>query len=469
MSMDKSVYFECASGISGDMTVAALLDLGASADELNKVLATVPCTGFRTEISRVKKNGIDCCDFNVILDEDNHDHDMEYLFGHEHQHKDKHLHEHTEEHSHEHQQDDKHLHAHEHRDEHSHEHQHKDKHLQDGKHLHEHTEEHNHEHHHHHEHRSLSDVVSIIDNTQMSDNARSIAKKVFDIIARSEAKAHGTTIEEVHFHEVGAVDSIVDVISFAVCFDNLGIRNVYVKSVYEGTGTIRCAHGILPVPVPAVANIVEMAGLPLSIGSDRGEFVTPTGAAFLAATVTHFDLPKSFKITKYGAGAGKRNYERPSMLRAMLIEESVDTDSDTIVKLESNIDDCTGEQLAFTMEELMANGALDVHYIPCIMKKNRPAYVLNVICSEDNRKTLEKIIFTQTTTIGIRRQTMERTKLVRKIVSVSTKYGSADCKVVSIDGKERAYPEYKSVAELCRKSGEPFGVVYNEIVEKFRD
>ncbi len=437
----KDLYFECASGISGDMAVAALIDLGADVDELNRVLGSVPCDGFRTEISRVKKNGIDCCDFNVILEEDNHDHDMEYLFGHEHEHN--HDHEHGEHHHH---HDHEHAHGH---DDHDH-----------GEHHH-----HDHEHSHHHVHRNLSDVMKIIEGTDMSDGAKKLSAEIFDVIADAEAKAHGTTVEQVHFHEVGAVDSIVDIISFAVCFDSLKIRNVYVKSVFEGTGTVRCEHGILPVPVPAVANIVQKAGLPLSIGADKGEFVTPTGAAILAATATHFALPESFSILKTGCGAGKRTYQRPSLLRAMLIEEKSGSPDDTIVKLESNIDDCTGEQLGFTMEELFARGALDVHFVPCFGKKNRPGYVLNVICDEKDRASIEEVIFLHTTTIGIRRQYMERTKLARRQIAVSTLFGEAECKIVKVNGTERAYPEYRSVVELCRKTGESFGTVYSEVMK----
>lgn len=440
----RSLYFECASGISGDMAVASLLDLGADQKVLEEVLATVPADGFKTEISRVKKTGVDCCDFNVILDQENHDHDMEYLYGHEH--GEHHGHEHHG-HAHHHEEHDH------HHEEHSHDHE-----------NHHHEHEHHHEHHHHHEHRNLADVLKIIEGTKMTDNAKKIASSIFDMVAQAEAKAHGTTIDQVHFHEVGAVDSIVDIISFAVCFDNLNVDRVYVNAIYEGCGTIRCAHGILPVPVPAVAAIVEKAGLPLEMGKDKGEFVTPTGAAILAAVTTDFTLPEKFKILKTGYGAGKRTYERPNFLRSMLVEESSSNLSDTIVKLESNIDDCSGEQLAFVMEELISAGALDVHYVPCVMKKNRPAYILYVVCNESDRSNIEEIIFKHTTTIGIRRQEMERTKLNRRQITVETESGSAECKVVEVDGKERVYPEYKSISELCRKTGKAYSEIQEEIL-----
>ena len=180
--------------------------------------------------------------------------------------------------------------------------------------------EHTHHEHHHHEHRHLHDILHIIDHAQMTDHAKELAKKIFTILGEAEAKAHGTSIEEVHFHEVGAVDSIVDIISAAVCFDDLGIDEVYIPVIYEGIGTVHCAHGTLPIPVPAVNNIVSSHHLPIHIDTIKGELVTPTGAAIAASIVTSHTLPSTFTIKKTGIGAGKRAYERPSLLRAMLIE-----------------------------------------------------------------------------------------------------------------------------------------------------
>lgn len=279
--MAKALYFECSSGISGDMTVAALLDLGVDEDKLNKVIESIPIGGFKTQITRVKKSGIDCCDFNVILDEahENHDHDMEYLYGHTHEHGE-----------------------HEHRE-------------------HEHTHEHDNSHHgHSHEHRGMKEIRSIIDRTQMSEGARSLAIKIFEILARAEACAHGCGVEDVHFHEVGAIDSIVDIISIAVCFDDIGIEDAIIPYLTEGRGSVRCQHGVLPVPVPAVLNIVKDNGIKLHLMDVEGEFVTPTGAAFAAAVCTEEKLPESFKIVKTGLGAGKRKHSLSGILRVMVIE-----------------------------------------------------------------------------------------------------------------------------------------------------
>lgn len=291
----KSLYLECNAGISGDMLVAALLDLGADKDALAKALDSIPAKGFSYNISRVSKAGVDCCDFDVILDaeHENHDHDMAFLHGSEVAHEQEHCHEHH------------HEHIHEHHHEHEHEHEHAP-----------------HEHHHKHEHRGLKEVVAIINATQMTDAARALALKIFDIIAEAEGKAHAVAKEDVHFHEVGAIDSIVDIVAIAVCADSLGVKSVIVPELCEGRGTVRCQHGVLPVPVPATANIMQRFGFNVRLLPVQGEFVTPTGAAAAAALKTSDELPEQFKILAIGLGAGKRSYERPSILRALLIEDA---------------------------------------------------------------------------------------------------------------------------------------------------
>ncbi len=436
--MANTLYLECNTGISGDMSVAALLDLGADRDVLMKVLNSIPAKGFEVKISRVKKAGIDCCDFAVLLDKnhENHDHDMEYLYGktencgcnHEHTHQEGH-----------------HEHAHSH----------------DGEH------EHTHSHTHHHEHRGMKEIREILSSCVMTERARALALKIFEVLARAEAKAHGVSLEEVHFHELGAIDSIVDIVAAAVCLDNLDITKVIVLRLCEGTGSVRCQHGILPVPVPAVANIIEAYGLPVQFSDTKGELITPTGAAIVAAMEPSYSLPERFTIQKIGMGAGKRAYERPSILRAMLIKEKTE-EKDTIYKLESNIDDCSGEALGYVMEELLKAGARDVHYIPVYMKKNRPAWMLNVICSKEDIEKLESVIFKETTTIGIRRVEMERTVLKREIKKVQTVYGEALVKVCMTEGQTRYYPEYESVVKICREKGLPYPEVYEKIAEQCR-
>lgn len=404
----QTLYLECTSGISGDMTVAALLDLGADEAVLRTALKSLPVDGYRVEITRVKKSGLDMCDFHVILDEkhENHDHDMEYLYGHAH--------------------------------------------------------DHTHTHSHIHEHRNLGDIVRIIEQGDLTDGAKELAVRIFWILAKAEAKAHGVPEYQVHFHEVGAVDSIVDIVAAAVCLDNLNIKEVIVPKLCEGQGTIRCQHGILPVPVPATMNIVQAHHLPLQITEVQGELVTPTGAAIVAAIRTSGDLPKVFSVERLGMGAGKRQYERPSMLRAMLIQ-SPDETGDVIWKLETNIDDCNGECLGYTLDRLMEAGARDVSFSPVYMKKNRPAYQLNVICTEDQIEKLEQIIFEETTTIGIRRVQMERTILKREIRTIQTPLGEARVKVCKLNGTERYFPEYNDIIALCREHGSNYQEVYQMI------
>lgn len=417
MIMNQTLYLECYSGISGDMMTAALLDLGADEKVLSEALESLPIKGFRTEVTRVSKAGLDACDFHVILDRqhENHDHDMEYLHGH------------------------------------SHDHSHGD-----------------HGHHSHdHEHRGLAEILEILCRAQITDGAREKAVRIFEILAEAEAKAHGTSIEKVHFHEVGAVDSIVDITAAAVCLDNLQIDKVIIPVLCEGSGSVRCQHGVIPVPVPAVTAVTSKYSIPLHMTDVQGELVTPTGAAIAAAIRTSARLPERFVIEKTGIGAGKREYERPSLLRAMLIRETENASAgDYIYKLESNIDDCTGEALGYVMERLMKAGARDVHYTPVFMKKNRPAYQLNVICKEEDIEKLEGIIFRETTTIGIRRQKMERSVLKRQVKTVKTSLGEARIKVCFMENGMRAYPEYESVRELCRKNGLSFQETYQRIAEE---
>ena len=425
--MSKTLYLECYSGISGDMTVAALLDLGADREVLKESLKSLPVGGFRTEITRVKKSGLDACDFSVILEQDNHDHDMEYLHGSEKSYTGHYEHSHEVNHEHHHG--------------------------------------HTHSHEHPYEHRGMKEITEIIQKSEMTVRAKKMAMRVFDILAQAESKAHGVPVEEVHFHEVGAVDSIVDIAAIAICMDNLDISNVIVPVLYEGTGFIRCQHGQIPVPVPAVTHIAETHKLKLKITDIQGELVTPTGAAVVAAFRTSDRLPEDFTMLKTGIGAGKRQYRCPGILRAMLIRETTDLQiKDIIWKLETDMDDCGGEMMGHVMNLLMANGAREVHYTPIYTKKNRPAYTLTVICKESEREKLENLIFSETTTIGIRRVEMERTVLQREIQKKDTPVGTAIVKACTLpDGNIRYYPEYENVAELAERNQLSFRETYDRI------
>lgn len=426
----KTLYLDCQAGIAGDMLVAALLDLGGkpALERLTQMLEKLSLEGFSVSVTRVKKAGIDCCDFDVKLDaaHENHDHDMAYLHG-----------------------------------------------LGD-------TSQ---DHDHHHAHRGLAQVEQVIDAASLSDRARGLARDAFRILARAEAKAHGLPIDQVHFHEVGAVDSIVDVLAAAFLIDDLDIERAIVPALTDGHGTIRCQHGVIPVPVPATLNICIAHGLPLSSSSVEGELVTPTGAALVAALEPEFSLPERYTIRAVGLGAGKRSYERPSILRAMLIEEldarvgaaareprpslSAETQApNCIVKLECDIDDCSPEVLAYAAERLREAGAREVHWLPIFCKKGRPAYQLQVIVEPSDVLRMEEIILSETTTIGIRRQQMERTCLPRAIESVETPWGDVLVKTVRLpDGTRRTTPEYEACAAIARDKGVALQTVMDTVRE----
>ena len=289
--MRKILYLECSSGISGDMTAAALLDAGADEAAVRRALESLPVDGFEVRITRVVKSGLDACDFDVVLDaaHENHDHDMAYLHGHEHGEASAHDHDHEHERAH------------------------------GEAHVHDHDHDHTHDGGHRHEHRGMAEIGAIIDAADMTDRAKEIARAVFAVIAEAEARAHGVSVDQVHFHEVGAVDSIADIVAIAAALDSLDVDDVVVSDLVEGTGTVRCQHGIIPVPVPAVVNIAAAHGLPLRITDVRGELVTPTGAAVAAAVRTRDALPERFTIERVGMGAGKRVYETPGILRAMIL------------------------------------------------------------------------------------------------------------------------------------------------------
>lgn len=433
---NKMLYLECKSGISGDMTVAALLDLGVDLDYFNAALQSLQLEGVRWEIGKVDKNGLAACDFNVILPngaEPRTDTRQEHTHAHIHAH-------------HEHEG-----HAHHKHDDHEHKHAHAG---HGGGHAHD-----------EHVHRNLHDVCTIIDSGALTSGTKALAKKIFGIVAAAEAKVHGKSVDKVHFHEVGALDSIIDIVGAAVCLDYLGITRVAVSVLSEGSGEVVCQHGRLPVPVPATAEIAATYQMPLQITPCPHEMVTPTGIAIAAALKTEPAMPANAVITKIGYGAGKRNLPHANILRAMLLELHDDTTaaSESVWVLESNLDDSTGEQLGYAMDELLAAGALDVHYLPAFMKKNRPGWLLRVITRADKIQALEQIIYNITTTIGIRRQALERSYLQREVVTINTPYGAAKVKKCFYGENVFYYPEHESLKALAKSSGIDYKSLTDEI------
>lgn len=417
--MSRILYLDCSSGISGDMFAAALLDLGADQLKLKRTLAGIQAEGAEVIVSRVKKSGLDVCDFLVKLDKEheNHDHDMSYLHGHSH--------------------------CHEHK-----------------------NHERSHEHVSGHEHRGLPEILELLKSSDMTERAYRYAERIFRILAEAEAKAHGVPADQVHFHEVGAVDSILDIAAAAICLDDLDVETVYIPELTEGSGTVRCQHGVLPIPVPAVANIASAYSLPVHKTEIKGELITPTGAAIAAAIRTKERMPERYRIEGIGLGAGKRNYETPGFLRAMLIRPAESDDSaagkDQICKLETDLDDCTGELLGYVMSLLLDAGAKDVHYTPVYMKNNRPAVEVTVLCDLTRAAEMEQILFRETTTIGIRRCMMERTVLARSFEKQNTPWGPVNMKVCRIPGEERPrkYAEYREAEKIASETGIPLIEVY---------
>lgn len=478
--MGKILYLECNSGISGDMTVGALLDLGADRKVLEEKLASLGVGGYHLHFGRSNQYGLDAYDFDVHLEEEcgadeGHSHGHE---GHVHEHSHGEDESHVHERSHGERMGQAHEHSHGEDKSHVHEHSHGDHEFQVHTHSHETREGHTHTHSHPHVHRNLSDIYTIIDRLDSDISVRNLAKKMFLIVAEAEAKAHGLPMDEVHFHEVGAIDSIVDILSVAICLDNLGIHEVVVSALTEGHGYVRCQHGLIPIPVPATANIAAAHGLTFHLTDQEGEMVTPTGAAIAAALRTMEKLPDSCRIIRTGMGAGKRDFGRPNVLRAMILETSEEAaaksadespsspaaDSQMWV-LETNIDDCSGENLGFVMESLLEEGAADVWSTPIFMKKNRPAYQLSVLCRAQEIKNFEELILTQTTTIGVRRYPVMRTVLGRKSVTVETRYGEAAVKVCTRKDQTFYYPEYESVRSICRNHNINFQEAYCAVRE----
>lgn len=450
---ERVLWLGCSAGIAGDMLVGALLDAGADRAAMDRALASLSVDGFEVRVSRVEKAEQDCCDFDVVLDEahENHDHDMAYLHGEPAAGEDGTCagavavvaeREHT---------GAAHRHAAVHR--------------------------------HAHEHRGLAQILPLIDAADMTEGARVLARRTFRILAEAEADAHEVSVDEVAFHEVGAVDSIVDIVAASVLLDSLHIDRTVVPLLIDGCGTIRCQHGVIPVPVPATLSICLSHGLPLSPGHAEGELVTPTGAALVAALEPWTELPEHARELAVGLGAGKRTYEIPSVLRAVLLEApsgqvrgvgsaSLSTETDpptTVVKLECDIDDCTGEQLAYASDLLREAGAREVHWLPLYTKKGRPAWQLQVICAPEDEAGLQAVVLRETTTIGLRRQVMERVVLPRRLEEVETPWGPVRVKVVQVPGAdERISPEHEDCAAIARREKLPLQDVVDAVRELAR-
>ncbi|MDK2800685.1 MAG: pyridinium-3,5-bisthiocarboxylic acid mononucleotide nickel chelatase [Clostridiales bacterium] len=402
------LYFDCFAGISGDMTLGALLDLGIDKQQFLAELGKLNVEGFSIEFSRAKKNGIEGTDVNVILYDDHNAH-------------------------------------------HSHSH---------------HNDEHHHQHSHGHYHRNLHDIEKMIDESDLDEKVKNLSKAMFLKVAQAEAKIHGTTIENIHFHEVGALDSIVDIVGVAICINMLKIDKVISSPLHDGTGFIKCQHGLIPIPAPATLEILRNGSIPFYSTGIKYELVTPTGAAIIAVLAQEFGNMPEMIVEKVGYGTGKRDMEIPNLLRVTLGEvKKKITPHNEVMMLESNIDDMSGEVAGYVMEKLFGAGALDVFYTPIYMKKNRPAVKLTTICSQEKVDDIQQIIFRETTTIGIRKYKTERVCMDRKIISVDTPYGPARVKVSNMDELEKYAPEYEDCKRIAESNQLALKDVYQLVLD----
>ena len=325
-------------------------------------------------------------------------------------------------------------------DEHMHEHHHEE-------HHHEHHHDHEHEEHHHHHHTHMSDIENIINGLNVSDKVKGDALAVYGLIAEAESKAHGKPITDIHFHEVGTMDAVADIVGVCVILEQIGADMIVVSPLATGFGQVRCAHGILPVPAPATASIIE--GIPTYSGDVEGELLTPTGAALLKHFADCFGTRPVMAIEKTGYGMGRKDFAKANMLRTFIGE--ADNESDKVVEMKFNVDDMTGEEIGYATGVLMDNGALDVFTTSFYMKKNRPGILFTVLVKLEDKEKFAKIIFENTTTIGIRFNEMERFKLSRREEKVMTRFGEVSFKVSEGFGVTKTKPEYDDVKGIADK------------------
>ncbi|MDO5327159.1 MAG: nickel pincer cofactor biosynthesis protein LarC [Clostridia bacterium] len=411
----KTLYLECAMGAAGDMLMAALLELIPDRQAFLDKMNALQIPGVRVEAEKAVKCGVTGTHMKVTVN------------GQEEESLDAHGHDHTHDHEHEHE--------HEHTHEHDHEHSH--------------GPDHEHSHGHHHHHASMLEIETVIGGLAVSDQVKENAKAVYRIIARAESQVHGQPISAIHFHEVGTLDAVADVVGVCLLMEEIGAEEIVASPVHVGSGHVHCMHGILPVPAPATALILE--GVPTYGGKVQGELCTPTGAALLKHFVSCFGDQPVMTAKAIGYGMGKKDFERANCLRAFLGES--EGRQEEITKLECNLDDMTGEDIAFACEQLFKAGARDVYTQAIGMKKGRPGVLLSVICLPDQADALAAVMMRHTSTLGVRRQDMSRYVLSRQMEARETAYGPVRIKRSGGMGVEREKPEYEDIAALAEKHG----------------
>ena len=413
----KTLYLDIFSGISGDMFIGALIDLGADAAKLDRELKKLKLEGYHLHIARQQKSGIAGVKFDVHL-----------------------------------------ANAHEHHHGHHHEHAHE---------------------HHHEENRTFEEIKKLIGRSKLSAWVKNKSIAVFQRIAEAEGKIHGRPPEKVHFHEVGAVDSIVDIVGACIALELLNKPRVLAAPVVEGAGWVDCAHGRFPVPAPATLAILGARGIGVTQCNEPHELVTPTGAALLAEFAEHFGPMQNLVAEKIGFGLGTRdNQTRPNVLRAVLGKPSalnpqtsiaLDWETDRVAVLETNLDDMSGEILGHFFETALAAGALDVFHTPIQMKKNRPGVLLTVLCVETDADKFSEMILRETSAFGVRRTLAERRKLRREFTKIKTPFGEVTLKIGRLNGKVvQASPEFDSCKKLAVQAKIPLKRIYEAVAKAIK-
>ena len=490
----KTLYIECAMGAAGDMLTAALLELmpdkEAALAKLNAM--GIPSVVFEAEPSA--KCGITGTHMRVLI---HGEEEGAVPCGHTHAHEDHHEHNHAHEHQHEHD------HVHEHHHEHDHHvHTHAHAHVQEDAHCHD-SDAHDHAHHHehdayHHAHHGMAEIRSLIAELAVSETVKEKALAVYQSIAEAESKVHGAEVDQIHFHEVGSMDAVADVTAVCLLMELLAPEQVIVSPIHVGSGTVLCAHGRLPVPAPATALILE--GIPIYGGSVQGELCTPTGAALLKTFADSFGPMPPMRVAKTGYGMGTKDFEQANCLRAMLgasfpmngIGSKMQTGQDAedentgsrgaagkdtetenpagregrITEISCNLDDMTGEDIAFAAERILQAGALDVFTESIYMKKGRPAVKLTVLARPEDEERLAGEIFRHTSTIGVRIHTDRRYELARRSEQRETPLGTIEVKISEGFGVRREKVEFDSLKQIAETSGKPLAEVRAALAEE---
>ena len=431
----KTLYIECNMGAAGDMLMAALYELLEDKEGFLRAMNGLGLPGVRVEAREAATCGIAGTHMAVTVDgleEDDHHHDHDHDHPHDHDHHHDHPHDHDHHHDH----------------------------------HHEHDHDHDYGHDHGHHHASPDHIAALIGGLALPERVKENARGVYDAIARAEARAHGCPVGEVHYHEVGALDAVADVTGVCLALDLLGPERIIVSPVHVGSGTVRCAHGVMPVPAPATANL--LAGVPVYGGEVRGELCTPTGAALLTHFAGSFGPMPLMTVQKVGVGVGSRQFDRANCVRAFWGETAGEANG-AITELVCNIDDMTPEALSFASARLLELGALDVYAVPGTMKKGRPGWVLTVLCAPQREGELARRVLEQTSTNGLRARRCGKYFLTPGASTADTPWGPVAVKTAEGFGIRRAKPEYDSVAAAAKQAGEPFSTVWEGTLAKLRE